>query len=213
MRPKAYQIDCKFAEHGGSHTTGLSFLLDKTHYLEYTNIMNNEHVTKWKCPVCGFVSGVPAIELAEVGTPHCPECEETEMEAVDDSIQITPLAFNKITTGFVNQTYERRDGRPRCIAQEFMAGDSEYENEDNEPISEQGEEYCPFNMAQPSGMIDGEVTNTEILSYSDIVASICESLDCYGEDLLIELYESIFTDRKLWYEGDSFLKSETVEQL
>ena len=40
----------------------------------------DDPVTRWKCPECGHVHEVPAHELAVIGTPHCPECNDgTEM--------------------------------------------------------------------------------------------------------------------------------------
>ena len=36
--------------------------------------------TLWACPACHLRRQVPALELADAGTPHCPECEEVEME-------------------------------------------------------------------------------------------------------------------------------------
>jgi len=39
-----------------------------------------EPSTYWKCPHCGAKKTVPAYELANVGTPHCSDCEEVEME-------------------------------------------------------------------------------------------------------------------------------------
>lgn len=43
------------------------------------------------------------------------------------------------------------DGVARCVDQAFIAGDQcEYEDEDGEPIDEQGEEYYPYEMVQPN---------------------------------------------------------------
>jgi len=36
--------------------------------------------TLWACPACHLLRQVPALELADAGTPHCPKCEEVEME-------------------------------------------------------------------------------------------------------------------------------------
>ena len=37
-------------------------------------------MTRWQCPKCSHRHRVPAYELATIGTPHCPDCEEVEME-------------------------------------------------------------------------------------------------------------------------------------
>lgn len=56
----------------------------------------------------------------------------------------------KITNGCVIQTYEG----PTCVAQEFLAGDVDYEDEAGNPVEIDvfKEEYCPFDMVQPSEM-------------------------------------------------------------
>ena len=56
----------------------------------------------------------------------------------------------KITNGFVIQVY---DGT-RCVSQEFVAGQVEYEGDDDDGNSTvcdapEGEQYQPFNMVQP----------------------------------------------------------------
>jgi len=39
----------------------------------------------WKCPKCGHAQVFDTAEIAEIGTPWCPECDdETEMEIQDD---------------------------------------------------------------------------------------------------------------------------------
>ena len=59
--------------------------------------------------------------------------------------------FNKITVGFVTQSYEvGDDGVARCVSQQFFAGDDcSYENEDGDIIANPNEVYCPFEMKQP----------------------------------------------------------------
>ncbi|MDR3707173.1 MAG: hypothetical protein P4L33_02650 [Capsulimonadaceae bacterium] len=54
----------------------------------------------------------------------------------------------KIVVGFVVQTF---DADNRCIAQEFVAGDTiDYENEEGEPIPvPDAEAYFPMDMVQP----------------------------------------------------------------
>lgn len=49
---------------------------------------DGEVLTWWRCPDCHKETGVPAEELATIGTPHCIECEgrETEMEPIDAPI-------------------------------------------------------------------------------------------------------------------------------
>ena len=64
--------------------------------------------------------------------------------------------FNKITVGFVIQKYKRDDkGVARCVSQSFIAGDQcDYETENGDTLDEQNEEYCPFEMIQPSDYCD-----------------------------------------------------------
>jgi hypothetical protein len=42
--------------------------------------------TFWKCPVCKEESTVDGTDLAAVGTPFCSDCEDQEMEPLDDPI-------------------------------------------------------------------------------------------------------------------------------
>ena len=39
-----------------------------------------DKMTRWVCPKCSAVQEVEAYQLAQVGTPHCHNCEEQEME-------------------------------------------------------------------------------------------------------------------------------------
>jgi hypothetical protein len=58
--------------------------------------------------------------------------------------------FNKVTVGFVVQTFEKNDkGKFVCISQEFIAGDQVvFENANGEPLSEVPDhKYQSFNMA------------------------------------------------------------------
>ena len=62
------------------------------------------------------------------------------------------MLINKITTGYVIQTYNTETGK--CQSQEFVAGDEcEYETEDGDNFdvdnSETELEYQPYNMEQP----------------------------------------------------------------
>jgi len=41
--------------------------------------------TTWKCPECGTTQEVEAYQLAEIGTPHCCDCEDIEMVPDDDN--------------------------------------------------------------------------------------------------------------------------------
>ena len=52
----------------------------------------------------------------------------------------------KITTGFVIQTFDTETGK--FIEQDFIAGESVWEDERGEPTEHQ-EEYLPFDMKQP----------------------------------------------------------------
>ena len=56
--------------------------------------------------------------------------------------------FNKITVGFVIQTFEENAaGEFTCTKQEFIAGDSiDYEDQDGNPITPPGHPYQQFNM-------------------------------------------------------------------
>ena len=54
----------------------------------------------------------------------------------------------KITNGFVKQTFDSETGK--CISQEFIAGDSEYECGDDIVDAPSNEIYQPFEMVQPS---------------------------------------------------------------
>ena len=60
------------------------------------------------------------------------------------------MKVNKITTGFVIQTYDTTTGR--CVAQEFVAGeDVKYEDKHGESVDweEAPEAYQPYEMVQP----------------------------------------------------------------
>lgn len=56
--------------------------------------------------------------------------------------------FNKITVGFVVQTFQKNDkGKFVCTKQEFIAGDQcEYEDEKGKQIEPLDYEYQPYNM-------------------------------------------------------------------
>ena len=62
------------------------------------------------------------------------------------------MLYNKITHGFVTQTF---NDAGECIGQQFTAGDIvEYETKDGKPIDVMdmprcGDEYFPFDMEQP----------------------------------------------------------------
>ena len=60
--------------------------------------------------------------------------------------------YNKITSGFVIQTYQKQRNKFVCTKQEFTAGDPvDRENEQGEPVDVdvRDEQYEPFNMVQP----------------------------------------------------------------
>ena len=60
--------------------------------------------------------------------------------------------FNKITTGFVIQTYDTQEDKLVCVEQQFIAGDQvDYEDLDGNPIKVDTtkEIYQPFEMVQP----------------------------------------------------------------
>jgi hypothetical protein len=56
--------------------------------------------------------------------------------------------FNKITTGFVVQVYEKNSaGEFVCISQEFIAGDQvDYEDAEGNSIDPPDHRYQPFDM-------------------------------------------------------------------
>ena len=56
--------------------------------------------------------------------------------------------FQKVTTGFVIQQFEKMsDGKFHCTSQEFIAGESEYETTDGEPLAAVPDyEYQPYDM-------------------------------------------------------------------
>ena len=62
------------------------------------------------------------------------------------------MLYKKISEGYVEQTF---NDAGECIAQNFVAGEVEYETEDGDPINSMdmplgGREYFPFDMKQPS---------------------------------------------------------------
>ena len=72
------------------------------------------------------------------------------------------MKINKITTGFVIQTFDTET--KEYVSQEFVAGDPvEYETLDGESVdavevgmqtAEGLEPYLPFDMVQPKGMVE-----------------------------------------------------------
>jgi len=56
--------------------------------------------------------------------------------------------FNKITVGFVIQTFEKNTaGKFICTKQEFIAGDQvDYEDTEGSPLDPPEHKYQPFNM-------------------------------------------------------------------
>ncbi len=81
------------------------------------------------------------------------------------------MLINKITTGFVIQTYDTDKGE--YISQEFKAGDQvDYEGNNGEslsinalsnlgfgPFADSGEPYLPFDMVQPCK--EGDISHTD----------------------------------------------------
>ncbi len=60
------------------------------------------------------------------------------------------MKIDKITTGFVIQTYDTKTGR--CVGQEFVAGDDvKYEDKHGESVDweENPDAYQPLDMVQP----------------------------------------------------------------
>jgi hypothetical protein len=55
--------------------------------------------------------------------------------------------FKKITEGYVVQTFADSG---KCVRQEFVASDSEYEDENGNPIHPTNEQYQPYDMVQPT---------------------------------------------------------------
>ena len=42
--------------------------------------------TFWRCPICKEEMTIDGTDLATVGTPFCSDCEDQEMESMDDPI-------------------------------------------------------------------------------------------------------------------------------
>jgi hypothetical protein len=69
------------------------------------------------------------------------------------------MKINKVTPGFVVQTFDTKTGR--CIEQSFIAGEDDvaYEDQNGDPVDwREGEDACqPFDMVQPrqGGDTDG----------------------------------------------------------
>jgi hypothetical protein len=57
--------------------------------------------TFWKCPVCKKETTVDGTELAAIGTPFCPICEEQEMGPMDNPIPSVLYVDNGIVRNFV----------------------------------------------------------------------------------------------------------------
>tara|TARA_Y100000310_G_scaffold56232_1_gene51582 strand:+ start:24339 stop:24563 length:225 start_codon:yes stop_codon:yes gene_type:complete len=67
--------------------------------------------------------------------------------------------FNKVTVGFVIQTFKQNhNGKMVCVAQSFVAGDEvDYENIDGEPVALEDRpdyEYEPFEMVKPEASVE-----------------------------------------------------------
>ena len=79
--------------------------------------------------------------------------KQTQQLKIDErNTDANTMIINKITTGYVIQTYNTDTGK--CESQEFVAGDEcEYETEDGGNFdvdsSETELEYQPYNMEQP----------------------------------------------------------------
>lgn len=54
--------------------------------------------------------------------------------------------MKKFTSGYVVQTF---DNTGKCIDQEFIAGEVEWEDEDGNPCEAPEHEYQPFEMIAP----------------------------------------------------------------
>jgi len=64
------------------------------------------------------------------------------------------MLINKITIGFVIQTFDTKEGK--FVSQSFVAGQSDYENQAGEAVEGEllndkdgNEIYLPFDMVQP----------------------------------------------------------------
>ncbi len=93
------------------------------------------------------------------GNEECPECHQV----IPDDAKAGDLCkcgkhtftntFNKITTGFVIQSYKTLpNGTHVCTDQEFIAGEVSYrstEYGDDIDVHTTKEVYCPLEMTQP----------------------------------------------------------------
>lgn len=81
------------------------------------------------------------------------------------------MKYNKITTGFVIQTYEVDGEKENPILQNFIAGDPvERETEDGEPTDWVEKNYLPFDMLQPDSI---QISRKEL---SDLRESIQDDI-------------------------------------
>ncbi len=84
--------------------------------------------------------------------------------------------YNKITVGYVIQTFSTIDGKRVCVSQEFVAGDQVgYEDSKGNPVvvDISREQYMSFDMVQP---------NTITMSKSGLLFT-CPNPECGGHRL------------------------------
>ena len=118
------------------------------------------------------------------GDGKCPECHQPipddakagEYCECDNHIFIN--TFNKVTTGFVIQSYATLpDGTHVCVGQEFLAGEVQYESTeygDGLDVDTDNECYEPLDMIQPKATFP---LNAVKWAYEDGVCPEC------GEDI------------------------------
>ena len=75
------------------------------------------------------------------------------------------MKVNKITTGFVIQTFEIDGDKENPVSQEFIAGDQvDREDENGEPVDWIEKEYLPFDMVQPGSI---QLSQVEVKSLQE----------------------------------------------
>ena len=99
------------------------------------------------CPKCGGPAQREVNHKTGEVIDHCNTCDYEEVITEAETVS----EFNKITVGFVIQTYKKQGDDFVCVNQDFICGDDvTYENEMGEVLAEKpDEQYQSFDMVQP----------------------------------------------------------------
>jgi len=91
--------------------------------------------------------------------------------------------FNKITVGFVVQTFEKNNkGKFVCTKQEFIAGDQcDYEDAEGNPIDPPDHEYQPYDMTLSDKDGEKPVNMIKANRMRNAIEMVLHSLDVGGE--------------------------------